>query len=91
MGCQGEENLVNDKAAITEEKARQILAEMHSQAADPDVFSARRAEEGWVFAWSDRSKAAPIGVRSTVVTDTGNVGKLKIGETAEQALRRLSE
>lgn len=81
---------MTEKRALTEQEARQILANKRNQAANPDLFTARREEGGWVFAWSDRTKSAPMGVRSSVVTDSGQTGKLKIGETAEEALQRLS-
>ncbi|WP_028708767.1 hypothetical protein [Propionicicella superfundia] len=77
--------------ALIEHEARQVLADKHSQAASRDLFSARREESGWVFAWSDRTTPAPMGVGSVVVTDSGQVGRLKIGETAEQAFQRLSD
>ncbi|MGC4104889.1 MAG: hypothetical protein QM753_00860 [Thermomicrobiales bacterium] len=76
---------------LTEEQARKVLADEHRQAANPNVFSARREEGGWVFAWSDRTTPVPMGVGSVVVTDSGQTGRLKIGETAEEALKRLSD
>lgn len=46
---------MTEKRALTEQEARQILANKRNQAANPDLFTARREEGGWVFAWSDRS------------------------------------
>lgn len=75
---------------LTEGEARKILADQHSQAANPELFSARREEGGWVFSWSDKTRPIPMGVRSEVVTDSGRSDRLKIGETVEQAIERLS-
>lgn len=80
-----------DKGQLTEEEARGILADKHSQAASAELFSARREEGGWVFSWADKAGPIPIGVGSVVVTDSGRSGRLKIGETATQALERLSD
>jgi hypothetical protein len=82
---------VNDKHTLTEAEARQILANTASHAANPDLFSARRGDGGWVFAWADSTRPIPMGVRSEVVTDSGQVGRVKIGETGEQALQRLAD
>lgn len=75
---------------LSEAEARTILENVRSQAADPALFTARREVGGWVFSWADRSKPAPIGVRSEVVTDSGKRGRLQIGETGSEAIRRLS-
>ena len=73
---------------ITENEARALLASTGSQAASPERYSAIRAG-GWAFAWADTSRPIPMGVRGIVVTDEGRIGRARIGETAEQALRRL--
>lgn len=74
---------------INETQARQALAEAKSQAASPKLYAARRETDGWSFSWADRSQPIPMGVRGVVVTDAGRVGRVRIGETAEQAIARL--
>ena len=74
---------------ITENEARALLASTGSQAASPERYSAIRCAGGWAFAWADTSRPIPMGVRGIVVTDEGRIGRARIGETAEQSLRRL--
>ncbi len=75
---------------MTEEGARRILASKGSEASNPNYYSTQRVEGGWVFNWIDKGEPIPMGTRSEVVTDSGKDGRLKIGETAEQAIERLS-
>jgi len=75
---------------LSEYEARQVLIAKNSVAADPERFGPRRAVGGWVFAWVDRSARPPMGVRTVVVADSGEVGRAAVGESGEQALQRLT-
>ena len=76
---------------LTEAAARQALAEHRSPAADVQRYSARRVSGGWAFGWRQHDDGQPveIGTIPWVVTDTSLVGGQRLGETAEQAIRRL--
>ena len=74
---------------ITEEQARQALADAKSQAASSTLYAAHREAGGWSFAWAATAQPVPMGVRGMVVTDEGRVGRVGIGETAEHAIARL--
>jgi hypothetical protein len=75
---------------ISEHDARELLAAAGSQAASAALFDARREDGGWAFSWADKSKPAPTGIRTIVVTDAGRLGRVKLGESAGSALERLA-
>ena len=54
-------------------------------------YEGRRPPNGWGFRWRADRGPVLIGTIPWVVTDAGRVGGRRLGETAEQALRRLME
>jgi hypothetical protein len=74
---------------ISEERARQVLAEAKSEASDPGRFSAERRDRGWFFAWSGDPAQVPIGTGSWVVADSGRARALGFRDTADELLAKL--
>lgn len=71
---------------ISEDDARRALLAAHSEAYDPARFSARRRDSGWFFGWKPQAGDPPMGTRSWIVTDTGNVRMLGFRETAAEGI-----
>lgn len=74
---------------LTELQARSILVVCGSPAASPAKYRADRVDQGWVFQWIRGTKKVPLGVRSWVVTDSGVVDTVDLGESFSEALARL--
>jgi hypothetical protein len=75
---------------ISEESARQVLADAKSEAADQGRFRAERRTGGWLFAWSGLPEDVPIGTRSWVVADNGVAEELGFLDTADSLLAALN-
>ncbi|MDR2378743.1 MAG: hypothetical protein LBD70_04885 [Bifidobacteriaceae bacterium] len=75
---------------ISEEQARQLLAAANSPAASAERYAAVRLDGGWLFKWAGTARPVPVGVRGVVVGDQGRVARLKLGETADQAIARAN-
>lgn len=71
---------------ISEDGARAALLAAHSEAYDPTRFTASRRDRGWFFGWKQQAGDPPMGTRSWVVTDAGNVRLLAFRQTADEGI-----
>ena len=77
--------------AITETGARRLAALVCDGAASPEQYPVTRVTGGWAFRWLASKGPVPMGAHGAVVTDCGAAGRLRMCETAEQAVQRLAE
>jgi len=73
---------------ISEDDARQLLAEGHSPAANPAWYEAVRCERGWAFYLRRDSGPVEFGARAWVLTDGGRARMLGLEESLEEAVGR---
>ncbi len=73
---------------ISEDDARQLLAEGHSPAANAARYEAVRCERGWAFYLRRDSGPVEFGARAWVLTDDGRARMLGLEESLEEAVGR---
>ncbi len=74
---------------ITEQDARQRLLAAHSPAHKAGAYQAERVENGWLFSWAGRLTDIPMGATPWVVSDSGQVAPVVIGQTARAVLAAM--
>ena len=78
-------------AKLSEQEARETLAEFGSPAADPAKYAARRIGGGWLFNW--RADAGPplLGTIGWVVADNGRCTGKTFRMRADEVVQSLMQ
>lgn len=75
---------------ITEQRARELLAQKQSPAASVTEYAAGREAGGWRFVRAGNLEDVPLGESGWVVADSERADAVRLGETSAEALSRLS-